>query len=76
MSCYYDVVSIHSRFFMISRVLFHNLSVANLNGIVTSTFKVGAGGRFSSPSLLDHIFGVFPSIFVSYANDLPSEILS
>ena len=61
---------------MINRVLFHNLSIANLIGIVNSTFKFGAGGRFSSPSLPDHIFGVFPSIFVSYANDLPSETLS
>ena len=61
---------------MINQVPFHNLSIANLSGIVTSTFKVGAGGRFSSPSLPDHIFGVFPSIFVSYANDLPSETLS
>ena len=61
---------------MINRVLFHNLSIANLSGIANSTFKVGAGGRFSSPSLPDHIFGVFPTIFVSDANDLPSKTLS
>ena len=44
-------------------------------GIVISTFKFGAASGFSSPSFSDHS-GIFPSIFVFYLNDLPSEALS
>ena len=46
-----------------------------LSGIVYSTLKVGTGGRFASPSF-PGISGVFPTIFVLYSNDLPSEALS
>ena len=43
--------------------------------IVTSTLKVGTVGQFASP-LFPGVFGVFPTIFILYSNDLPSEALS
>ena len=42
---------------------------------MASTFKVGTGGRFTSQSF-PGLSGVFPTIFVLYLNDLPSEALS
>ena len=45
-----------------------------LSGIVISTCKVGTGGQFASPSF-PGLSGVFPTIFVLYSNDLPSEAL-
>ena len=49
--------------------------------IVALTCKVGThgrGGRSASPSFPGHagLCGVFPTIFVLYSNDLPSEALS
>ena len=41
---------------------------------MTSTFKVGTGGRFASPSF-PGLFGIFPTIFVLYLNGLSSEAL-
>ena len=41
---------------------------------MTLTYKVGTGGRFASPSF-PGLSGVFPTIFVLYLNDLPSEVL-
>ena len=47
-----------------------------LSGIATSTCKVdGTGGRFTSPSFTG-LSSVFPTIFVLYSKDLPSEALS
>ena len=48
-----------------------------LGGTVTSTFKVGTGGRAgrsASPSF-PGCGGLFPVIFVLYLNDVPSEEL-
>ena len=42
---------------------------------LTSTFKVGTAGRFLS-SWFPGLAVVFPTIFVLYLNDLPSEVLS
>ena len=47
----------------------------HLSGIVTSMYEDGAGGRFTPPSFSGPS-GVFPAIFASYSNDLPSEALS
>ena len=47
----------------------------HLSGIVTSVYKHGQGGWFTPPSFSGPS-GVFPAIFVSYSNDLPSEVLS
>ena len=49
--------------------------------MLTSTFKVGTGGcggRSASPTFPGYagLCGVFPTIFVLYSNDLPSEALS
>ena len=46
-----------------------------LGRIVTSTFKVGTGSRFASPSF-PGLSIVFPTIFVLNSNDLPSKALS
>ena len=46
-----------------------------LSGIVNSMCKVGTGGQFASPPFRG-LSGVFPTIFVLYSNDLPSEALS
>ena len=42
---------------------------------MTSVYKHGQGGWFTPPSFSGPS-GVFPAIFVSYSNDLPSEVLS
>ena len=52
-----------------------------LSGKGVSTFKHGpggCGGQMASPSLPGRagLFGVFPTIFVLYSNDLPSKGLS
>ena len=52
-----------------------------LSGTVTSTFKVGTadcGGRLRSSLFPGRsgFSGAFPTIFVLYLNDLPSEALS
>ena len=52
-----------------------------LSGIVTSTFKDGTrggGGHSAFPGFQGSggIFGVSPTIFFLYLNDLPSEALS
>ena len=87
-ACYYDVLSIHSllpnnKSSSISQFVngkSRNLQklLRCLSGIVTSTFKVGTvgcPGRFTSPGFpgRDGLSGVFPTIFVLYLNDLPSE---
>ena len=58
-----------------------------MNGIVTSAFTVGTGGHGGCDSWVPSGFygslgsrsglsGGFPTIFVLYLNDLPSESLS
>ena len=42
---------------------------------MTSMYEDGPGGRFTPPSFSGPS-GVFPAIFASYSNDLPSEALS
>ena len=70
---------------MLDQVLFHSLSMVNQemskNHSVTSTFEIGiavSGGWFASPKFPDHadLFGVFPTIFALYLNDLLSVALS
>ena len=46
-----------------------------MSGTLTSTFKVGTGGRFACHSF-PGLSGVFPTIFVLYSNYLPSLALS
>ena len=52
-----------------------------MSGIVTPTFRVGIAGctdGFASPrfSVCGGLSSVFPTIFILYLNDLPSEALS